>query len=186
MPRTLQLILIAFYLASCKPISNADRGKLIWKEGKMLKWSQFKSKVPTDRGLVSGGARIGISYYMVERSRDVKFHVYATFNPKKSWVVKGEDDDWGLVHEQMHFNLAEIHARILRSKIINFPRYNWDTNYYDSLYSKQVSLLYLDQDLYDLETNHCLDSAEQRRWNRLILEKLDSLKAYKEPIIIIP
>ena len=43
--------------------------------------------------------------------------VYAHFYPDKSWVIKEQSSEHILNHEQLHFDITELHARKFRKQL---------------------------------------------------------------------
>ena len=48
---------------------------------------------------------------------DFNAEVEAHFYPEKSWYLKDKGDDHILAHEQLHFDITELHVRQLRFNI---------------------------------------------------------------------
>ena len=94
-----------------------------------------------------------------------------------SWVRPGSRDDYGLNHEQRHFDLVKLVAERFKRKVLA-----------DSLtvedYDGQIGYEFLEsyremnrlQEAYDGETRHGLDKEAQERWNRRIDEELRILQ----------
>src|SRR5690606_40361550 len=52
-------------------------------------------------------------------SSDVCSSDLSYFNPHLSWVVPASRNDYLLKHEQLHFDITELHARKLRRELAN-------------------------------------------------------------------
>lgn len=100
---------------------------------------------------------------------------FKTFMVKNmSWVRPGHKDEYGLRHEQKHFDIVKLIVERFKQRIAADSHMDLDD------YNSRVQFLYLDayrdmnrwQQQYDDETQHGLNHAEQERWNRKIAEDL--------------
>ena len=110
---------------ACFLVSNVLLGqKIFWEEGNKLNWNNFKSKINR-----KGGDNV-VAYtncgwiYSYEKSSNpkspIKIEVQTVFNEDKSWKDTKRINDYVLLHEQKHFDAAEIFARKLRKEILSF------------------------------------------------------------------
>ncbi len=102
------------------------------------------------------------------------------FYKKQSWVKPSVFDSYRLLHEQTHFNITEIFARLVRKKIQSNPKYYKEN--FDEI--KKLVFDYTNecdkyQDQYDLETRHSLDSSKQAIWNQKIIDSVNTLSKYQ-------
>ncbi|WP_210517188.1 DUF922 domain-containing protein [Hymenobacter terricola] len=108
--------------------------------------------------------------------------VQATFDPNLSWFREPKTASAALLrHEQTHFDLTEVYARIMRQKLVGFgakvnclklqPAFN---NLTKGVYSEWDR----EQNRYDQETNHGLNAARQAFWEKQTQTKLEQLKAF--------
>jgi hypothetical protein len=99
--------------------------------------------------------------------------VFKTYMLKGSSWVKGTNNDYGLNHEQRHFDIAQIITERLKSKLskMTLLPHNFD---------RVVSFEFLEayremnrlQEEYDRETAHGMNSSAQARWNTRIDNEL--------------
>lgn len=108
--------------------------------------------------------------------------VRATFNPNTSWVRNPATVSAALLrHEQIHFDITEVYARLMRQKLLVFqakadcaklqPAFN---NLTKGVYDQWDR----EQNRYDAETNHGLNAAKQAYWEKQTQVKLEQLKAF--------
>ena len=120
---------------------------------------------------------------LIEWSADRKLThtIKCRFNKSLSWGrIK---NDYILNHEQGHFDIAEIHARILHKALVEYSFnsktvQNDVTKIYNDVMQEHTRL----QQSYDQQTNHSLDTARQAVWDRRIdslLKELDKFSEYK-------
>lgn len=159
--------------------------KIEWSENRKLIWSDFKTKdnLGKDIGVVAF-ANVGMGYSAETTTNPkapVSIKVSVFFDPEKSWKVDYIKGDRVLVHEQKHFDVAEIFGRKLRKLIIENIKNSLD-------YQKKFIPIYKDnlaeyksfQKKYDTETNHGLNEEKQLEYNLVIAEELRKLNKYRE------
>jgi len=115
----------------------------------------------------------------------IVFLVRCFFEPETSWTITS--DSSLLVHEQMHFNLAEYYARVLRKKLSETEYFRSDSLKVKvtKMYQEVFDISYNKQQKYDYETKHSKSEIDQLRWNAYINSLLISLEAYSNPEIIV-
>ncbi|UCS93646.1 hypothetical protein KZP23_00985 [Echinicola marina] len=90
-----------------------------------------------------------------------------------SWVRSSSKDDYGLNHEQRHFDITKIIVERFKEKIKKMELSPDD-------YDGKIGYLYIEtyremnqmQEAYDAETSHGKNKAAQAKWNKLIDEEL--------------
>ena len=106
--------------------------------------------------------------------------VRAVFDPTTSWVREPATITEGLLrHEQLHFDLAELYARLLRLRLAAAKT---PCAQFKDTFSRISRTLYAEwereQNRYDQETRHGLDAARQVFWERQTTVRLHQLAAY--------
>ena len=110
--------------------------------------------------------------------------VQATFDPNTSWFRNPKTASEVLLrHEQLHFDITEVYARVMRQKLVAFqakvnceklqPAFN---NLTKGVYAEWNR----EQNRYDQETNHGLVAARQAQWEQQTQVKLEALKAFAQ------
>ncbi|MCU7613560.1 DUF922 domain-containing Zn-dependent protease [Chryseobacterium sp. GMJ5] len=167
-------------------ISNAVWGqKIIWKSDLKLTWANFKSKTNNMNGSnVVAYTHCGWEYSVLTSSdmkAPVKIEFETIFNEDKSWKDDKRINDYILLHEQKHFDIAELHARKLRKEVAEKVITNADyKKYFKDIYNK-ISEEYRNfQVSYDRETDHGMNKEKQNQYNILITEELEKLKNYQK------
>ncbi|WP_370225804.1 DUF922 domain-containing protein [Mesoflavibacter sp.] len=154
-----------------------------WSENYKLTWSDFKGAPNNQTDAVAITASgITFSYSIKKTSNKVhsfKTLVKAYFYPEHSWCKKEMVDDNILRHEQLHFDITELHARLFRQQIAKLkPSLDID-NQLDQLHqsiNKQLSLM---QNSYDEETNHSINTEAQIKWQESVAKQLKTLEKFK-------
>ena len=108
----------------------------------------------------------------------------ATFDPNTSWFREPKKASPALLrHEQLHFDITELYARIMRQKLAAFapkanclklqPAFN---NLTKGVYAEWDR----EQNRYDQDSNHGLNAARQEFWEKQTQQKLEALKAFAQ------
>lgn len=170
---------------ACFLISNSlFSQKIIWKENVKLKWSNFKSNINHQQGSnVVAYTNCGWVYSYVKSSNPkalVKVTIETVFNEDKSWKDVKRINDYVLLHEQKHFDIAEIFSRKLRKEVAEKIKTSSDFDkYFQGIYNKVLKSYQDFQKTYDAETKNGIVEEKQSEYNRIIAEELDNLKSYK-------
>ena len=161
---------------------NLQDDTIYWARARKLEWEDFHG-LPTDeifaaqsncafgQGIqptVENG--IGIFYITIR----------AAFLKKGSWFRKDQNSDEVLLHEQLHFDIAEWQIRNLRKSIIN-SRFNLNTyaDVINKLYENAWNTYSVIQSAYDDETVHGTKKEEQEKWNLKVIKGLNDLSDYE-------
>ena len=106
--------------------------------------------------------------------------VRAVFDPATSWVREPATITVALLrHEQLHFDLAELYARLLRLRLaaVKVPCAQFKASF-----SRISQALYAEwereQTRYDQEARHGLDAARQAFWEHQTSVRLQQLDTY--------
>lgn len=170
---------------ACFLISNTIWSqKIYWEEGKKLTWSNFKSKVNNQKGEnIVAYTNCGWTYSYVKSSNpkaSVKIKIQTIFNEDQSWKDVKRINDYVLLHEQKHFDVAEVFARKLRKEVTEKIKTSSDFDAdFKTIYNRILKEYREFQNTYDSETKNGMIEEKQSEYNRIIAEELDHLKSYK-------
>jgi hypothetical protein len=155
-----------------KPASTSE--KVYYDRDKPLTWNNFTARPAAssryNATIFASFSLEGIS--MMDSgavAQTMSVNVYMT--PKQSWVRT--PSDYGLNHEQRHFDIVRIVADRLIHRLQN-------TEFSLDFYQARINEMYLDayremnrlQEFYETGTNHGLDQAAQANWNGWVDEAL--------------
>lgn len=106
------------------------------------------------------------------------FKISNYFIRSQSWTTdttKAND----IRHEQLHFDISELHARKMRNGIceLRSKKIN-DINIYTDFIKKTLDELHNLNHKYDIETGHGVIDFRQEEWSVKIKKELDLLKKY--------
>lgn len=99
------------------------------------------------------------------------YEVKAFFHQDKSYFsVNTLNPLYILQHEQLHFDITEYYARMLREKIEPYQNSNnhEDHDRVVKIYNEIVYQWNVMQDRYDDETDHGIDVIAQKKWRQYI------------------
>lgn len=192
---------IVLSLLTCGLVMADEAGILEWSAARRLSWDDFSGSIPsgTDENRVAAtNASLAWSYeYRLEWSRDrcvfsiVNVNTFARFHKEGSWVRPGHRTDAVLQHEQGHFDLTKVYKEKFAARTRDFIgsertcRGRNDraaTRWAETEIAQLVGSIYDDiwrqyrqqQESYDAETRHGIDSVAQAAWSEEIAALLNS------------
>ena len=167
--------------------TEAEPLTIPWSQTTLLTWDLFQGDPPEDAYLDTEAARIHTTiHYQFSYSctngaspicRTTAITVSHAMNPPLSWALAGSSAPSLLHHEQLHFDLSEAYSRKLEILLWQIAPTVGETpeeaiellvEAYEKLGEALLQELKEVTRLYDLETDHSRDSAEQVRWEKLI------------------
>ena len=140
-----------------------------WMEERRLTWEDFQSEPKSNTDAVaSASTSLGIAYQL--EGGKLTYKITCNFNKVRSWgLVKS---NYILAHEQGHFDITEVTARLLHKAIseyeFNRRTFKQDIN---KIYEKVVDQKEALQAAYDRETDHSRNKRNQYDW----LDKIDDM-----------
>ncbi|NIF06064.1 DUF922 domain-containing protein [Chryseobacterium sp. Tr-659] len=159
--------------------------KIFWKEGQKLVWDNFKSPVNNKNNPdIAAYTHCGWEYSVIKSTNPkspVTIRIQALFNEDKSWKDVKRIDDYILLHEQKHFDIAELFVRKLRKAVSEKIKNSGDYNQYFTTIYNGISSDYKNfQTAYDRDTRHGMNKEKQAEYNTAIAQELDNLKSYQD------
>ena len=177
----LKYILILSVLLCVSTVNTDDT--MAWRDHYKLSWLNFKGQPEpnsTAVAVTASGITFGYSLKRID-NKIVSFNanVEAHFYPEKSWYIKDRADAYVLAHEQLHFDITELHVRKFRKQIAQLkvsPHIQQDLQKLHRDINKALADM---QNRYDTETNNSIDKETQSKWIRFINEELKRYNTYK-------
>jgi len=171
---------IIIFLLSFLPQEND--AKLLWDENRKLRWEDFRGKPNPSAGFSAStntGINFGYSYTLAEKEVKVEFSVESFFSPEKSWFFPDQVSQHILNHEQAHFDISELHARILRKRL--------ESRKFSQKVKSEIERIYLQveaqreamQQKFDSETNHSRNVEKEIMWEKRIAKQLAEYEHWK-------
>lgn len=178
----MKILAILYFIFSTISPSILEDEKIVWNENHRLSWSDFRA--PHRLGVsyvasTSSGISFSYSYSEKNGEIDLNITVNSNFYPESSWVNPKEASAYILAHEQAHFDISEIHARILRKKIseTTFSKNVKKelTSLYNSINEDREAM----QRLFDKETDHSKIKEKEQEWESFIKKQLKVYDRWK-------
>ncbi|WP_241310244.1 DUF922 domain-containing protein [Chryseobacterium arthrosphaerae] len=165
-------------------VQMAFSQKIMWQEEQKLVWDNFKSPVNRKNNPdVAAYTNCGWEFSVVKSSNPkspVTIKIQAIFNEDKSWKDVKKINDYILLHEQKHFDIAELFVRKFRKAVAEKISTSGDYNKYFKTIYNAISIDYKNfQISYDKDTRHGMDKEKQAEYNAAISQELDNLKSYQ-------
>jgi hypothetical protein len=146
-----------------------------WEAGLRLAWSDFQGQPPASKRIAATTAS-GLSYSYTARggpeSYELDFTVDTFFYPEKSWYHPELCDARVLSHEQLHFDISELFARRLRTRLRETPFSDRVKAEVRKIFEEVNRELSDFQDRYDRETDFSRNAEAQQAWNQAISKLL--------------
>tara|TARA_R110000868_G_scaffold149463_2_gene371909 strand:+ start:498 stop:1061 length:564 start_codon:yes stop_codon:yes gene_type:complete len=176
------LLFTALLFISSIFFAQVDTLGVEWQHDYHLKWSDFKGKEDKSQKL-SALSKISIPYtYSSDGEVDLTLNLSTVFVKDESWYKKGKENNVLLGHEQLHFDIAEIHRRIIVKTVLSTK---FSAENYESELKQLISKIWDEdyrkmQDQYDAETNYARLFRSQKEWMEIVATKLIELKEFND------
>ncbi len=169
--------LVALLTISLNASSQSESDNVFWKQDG-LTWNDFKGP-PDESSKFDANTNAGLSFSWGVRNENgeiaLTYDVKSYFNPHLSWVKINTDSDYLLKHEQLHFDISELHARKLRKRLTEVDPRSLSrdpkgvlTRIYETI-EKERKIMQLK---YDKESGHSLDKDWEARWRHFVNAEL--------------
>ena len=192
--RSILTLAMTLCLISLGVVAELNFSHVEWDQSSPITWDLFQGTPPPDAHQRTEAAAIHMTIswrasYSVSSSNGgtswlgqiAAITVTNTMEPASSWVVPGKEQDSVLSHEQLHFDLNEVYRLKLECLLLETSACQASTQQaaVDQLNAAlhQTATVILQklsemQTLYDSQTFHSSNAAEQARWQGLISQWL--------------
>lgn len=185
-PETSIILMKSYYIfvflySACISLLQAQDQRISWSEASPLVWNDFKAAPDFDsRFNASTSSGIAFSWsYRSEGSADhFEYDISNFFNPQESWVKPGSKSDHLLKHENLHFDISELHARRFRKLISQYTITKNIKADLNRLYQQSEHARQQMQRKFDKETRHSIDQEAQANWETYIAKELEKLTSF--------
>ncbi len=155
---------------------------MAWSPDYKLQWSDFQG-TPNNNSDAAATTASGITFgYRLSETdgniTDFTADVTAHFYPDKSWYKPEEVSNHILEHEQLHFDITELHARKLRQQISELSISNSVGSKLDALHLQILQDLSTMQNNYDNASDFSRNKEQQKLWKDSITEQLNALNSF--------
>ena len=141
-----------------------------------LVWGNFLG-TPQEGGRAAAVTVSGFGYKAGLKTKnttgELNISVYCYFSKSKSWVKPGKTIPYILTHEQHHFDISYIAARVFAQKLkdAGFTTANYNV-LLPRIYNECCDLMNKLQDDYDAQTKNGQLKDMQEKWNNFVDEKI--------------
>jgi hypothetical protein len=141
-----------------------------------LQWPDFDG-TPQTSGIVAAITMSGFGYTASMKRNgnkgEINIGIYCYFSKDKSWVKPDKKTAYILNHEQHHFDISYIAARIFADRLKNTVITSSNVNVLiPRIYKECCDIMNKLQDDYDGQTKNGQVKEMQERWNNSLGEKL--------------
>lgn len=173
-------LLVLFGFTDFAQEVHTTSNQILWSDGYRLTWSDFEAKTVGDTKIAALSS-IGLPYKFITDGEGImKISINVCFFKEESWSKKEEQNKVLLQHEQLHFDIAELHRRMIVKELIRaeFRKDNYEEKL-DEIIERHWSESYRQmQDKYDKETNFSRVFQAQINWNRFVSQQLLNLEEF--------
>ena len=163
------LLLLSFRTAGDPP--------RVWRAERPLTWEDFQGQ-PDFRSEKTAYTKSRIKSKWSYTGDKLTYKVYAIFEPSNSWARKPKTDHL-LAHEQLHFDITEAYARMLRREFARIE--DPETMGSDGIKAITRGVReewHRRQKEFDRETDHSVNEEAEARWRAEIKAMLESMSDY--------
>lgn len=176
------IISIIFSLSS---YSQNEPEKVYWEQDG-LSWKDFKA-APDHSSRFDANTNAGLSFSWGLSNENglmgFTYEVTSYFNPAQSWIKPASHTEYLLKHEQLHFDITELHARKLRKKLAGIDPTSLNKNAkgnINRIYQEIEKERKMMQLQFDKESKHSLDKEGEAYWQHFV--RAEMLKYEEEEI----
>ncbi|MGJ8684724.1 MAG: DUF922 domain-containing protein [Nonlabens sp.] len=168
--KSLLLLLSLFIATAMVPVE-----KFTFQEKPVLAWEDFMGTPPMNAphaASVNSGIAYSYTAQLKGKKVFIDFEVRSEFYPQLSWKKNLKETDAQLLrHEQLHWNISELHARVLKKAFENYQPTRHYKKEVQHIFNKVETARQSMQERYDRETNHGLLLTQQREWETYISQE---------------
>jgi hypothetical protein len=162
-------------------------GAIVWNENERLHWDNFMSQGNKEEGdnlLAYSSCNFkAVAFFLTDSTSCI--NTETEFYSKLSWA-KDTLDSITLRHEQLHFDIFEIYARMMRKELLETKFTRQSIFEITKKMRLKYELLCKDKNTkYDLDSNYSFDADKQKEWEDIISKKLAELNAFKNTQLIV-
>jgi hypothetical protein len=176
-----------FFKVNSQTTTNDD-DIIYWSQNHRLTFKDFKgTPTQSDTTLREASAKMlthklgaiikSMDVHLLTERNKTTFTIQAGMKQSLSWI-KDYGDTIELKHEQGHFDICEIYARILRRDIKNAKSLSEAKEIYEKISEEEEA----EQDNYDKDNTYKAGGITSD-WKEKIFDRLKELEAYKKPIV---
>jgi hypothetical protein len=175
MLHSIRSILFLLLVSFTSRVMAQDEHKVFWHKDSLLKWSDFKGPVDaTSKFHALTLAEISFKYNWTLKNNNYTFTFTggSFLNTSRSWSITEKQTPELLRHEQIHFDIAEIFARISLQTLTRTAYTATFKTTIDQIIEDNLRNMKVMHDLYDEQTDHSKQKKMQVKWEVYIANLL--------------
>lgn len=176
----MKIVFVFLFSLFLFPQLNSE--KIIWKENQKLTWENFVGKPLRTANFVAStntGISFSYSYSLKNDKVSVQYAVESFFVPEGSWFIPEKVNPYILKHEQAHFDISELHARMLRKNLAGKKFSKRIKSEIETIYQQVEQKRRAMQTKFDAETNHSRNTEQETFWQKYIAKQLADYESWK-------
>ncbi|NEM97805.1 DUF922 domain-containing protein [Pontibacter burrus] len=151
---------------------------IAWSADRPLTWGDFKAQ-PDSLNPHHALTAANLAVDAKCNANKLEYDVKCVFLANESWT-KNIKSDKLLQHEQLHFDLTEVHARQLRKELKALGTVCPDARpKLAATVNAAFARWKAEQDKFDAQSKHGLDATVSAEWEQTIAARLKQLENYK-------
>ncbi len=162
--------------------SESKEEKIHWEENRKLTWADFKG-VPNEIDQYVASTNSGVSFSFSYKERNgvttINIEVKSNFYPELSWYRPASVSPYILAHEQLHFDISELHARKLRKQLSTIPKNREYKEKAEKLYEQMETERRDMQHQYDNDSDHSNHEENEYQWRAYVAQQLAEYDSWK-------
>ncbi len=177
-----RLSILAFLFLMLFAGTSSDTPNVIyWSEDNPLEWDDFKGEARFDfaNRYISALTTSGIIHYRGCKEGKIIYKIKPYFQKDESWVKSEARTTYHLDHEQLHFDVTELHARKLRKLLAEQNFRCGEEEAFEKYIEQYLNNWEMMQRSYDINTHHSTDENKQMEWKYRIQYELSLLEDFK-------
>jgi hypothetical protein len=164
--------------ASAVAAAGYSNDRIAWSSSRKLNWEDFQA-IPEDNNPHHALTSANLAVDAKCKDNKPYYEVKCVFLPGESWS-KNKQSEMLLAHEQLHFDLTEVHARQLRKQLQGIGNScQMMKKQLNSTVGAAFDAWKAEQGQFDKVSRHGLDAEVQKEWAVNIERRLSELEAYQ-------
>lgn len=183
MRNTLKLLSLCMVFLIASSFQSNDN-VIVWSKTRKLTWNDFQGNISHDKTHETinvykeseedaARSRVAIALYFQCKGSKANHTVRAEFEKNNSWYYANHKTEAVLRHEQLHFDITELYARKLRTKLASLKN-PCDKSSVGTVYQANENAFVEFTKQYDIETSHGVNKQKQSEWETKIFNLLSA------------
>ncbi|WP_424494539.1 DUF922 domain-containing protein [Salinimicrobium sp. GXAS 041] len=176
-----RIFFFLFLFSGFNSFSQNAEVKMPWSAEMPLSWENFEA-TPDENNRFSAMTNTGIAYSWSLKSfmgkNDFQYEVQSNFYPGNSWVKPDKKDAYLLAHEQLHFDISELHARKLRKALEEYKLTKNVKQDLQKIYKAIELQRHEMQQKFDLESRHSTQKEAEDKWQKFVRSELEKYEDF--------